>query len=134
MLHRALFGSYERFIGILLEDTAGDLPLWLAPVQATVLPVADRHTPYAEDVAAALVDAGVRADVDARSESIGRKIREAELAKAPYMLVVGDREAQARAVSVRRRHEGDLGSLPLEEATTRIAGEAASILPGVEHA
>jgi threonyl-tRNA synthetase len=128
MLHRALFGSYERFIGILLEDTAGDLPLWLAPVQAVVLPVADRHVPYAEGVAGRLRDAGVRARVDARTESIGRKIRDAELSKAPYMLIVGDREQEAGAVAVRRRHEGDQGSLSLDDAIARLTDESAAIL------
>jgi threonyl-tRNA synthetase len=125
MLHRALFGSYERFIGILLEDTAGDLPAWLAPVQAIVLPVADRHADYGRDVVAALEQAGVRAELDARSESIGRKIREAELAKAPFMLVVGDRERDTRAVSVRRRHGDDLGALALAEAVEALREQTA---------
>ncbi len=125
MLHRALFGSYERFIGILLEDTAGELPLWLAPVQAVVLPVADRHLPYAEEVATALRRAGVRPRVDGRTESIGRKIRDAELAKAPFMLVVGDRERDAGAVSLRRRHEGDQGTLGLDEALSVLVDAAA---------
>ena len=121
MLHRALLGSFERFIGILIEETAGELPYWLAPVQAAVLPVADRHAPYAREVAGALSAAGVRAEVDERSESIGRKIREAELQKVPNMLVVGDREAEASAVSLRRRHEGDQGSVPLADAVDRLA-------------
>jgi threonyl-tRNA synthetase len=125
MIHRALFGSYERFIGILLEDTAGELPFWLTPVQATVLPVADRHTAYAEEVQARLREAGLRARVDARTESIGRKIRDAELAKAPYMLIVGDREQEAGAVALRRRHEGDLGSVPVDEAVSRLGAESA---------
>ena len=95
MIHRALMGSFERFIGILIEHYAGEFPLWLAPVQAVVLPVADRHVDYAHEVRAAL--AGLRVEVDERTESIGRKIREAELRKVPYMLVVGDREAESRA-------------------------------------
>src|SRR4051794_8228475 len=123
MLHRALVGSFERFIGILLEHTGGDLPLWLAPVQAAVLPLADRHNGYAEEVASVLRAADLRVDVDDRTESVGRKIREAELQKVPYMLVVGDREADDRAASLRRHGEGDLGTLPLDEAVTRIAGE-----------
>ena len=94
MIHRALFGSFERFIGILLEHYAGELPLWLAPVQAIVLPIADRHVDAGRDVARALRAAGVRVEVDERTESVGRKIREAELRKIPYMLVVGDREAE----------------------------------------
>ena len=123
MLHRALVGSFERFIGILLEHTGGDLPLWLAPVQAAVLPLADRHNDYADEVAAVLRAAGLRVQVDDRTESVGRKIREAELQKVPYMLVVGDREADDRAVALRRHGEGDLGTLPLDEAVARIAGE-----------
>ena len=94
MIHRALFGSFERFIGILLEHYAGELPLWLAPVQAIVLPIADRHADYAHEVAARCAAAGLRAEVDDRTESVGRKIRDAELRKVPYMLVVGDREAE----------------------------------------
>src|SRR4051812_24310881 len=107
MIHRALFGSFERFIGILLEHTAGELPFWLAPVQAIVLPVADRHAEYAEEVVAALRAAGLRVEADQRTESIGRKIREAELAKVPYMAIVGDREVEAGGVSLRRHREGD---------------------------
>jgi threonyl-tRNA synthetase len=123
MIHRALVGSFERFIGILLEHTGGDLPLWLAPAQAAVLPLADRHNGYAAEVAAALRAAGLRADVDERTESVGRKIREAELRKVPYMLVVGDREAEERAVSLRRHGEGDLGTITLDEAVERLIDE-----------
>jgi threonyl-tRNA synthetase len=123
MIHRALVGSFERFIGILLEHTGGDLPLWLAPAQAAVLPLADRHNGYAIEVAAILRAAGLRADVDERTESVGRKIREAELRKVPYMLVVGDREAEERAVSLRRHGEGDLGTIALDEAVERLVGE-----------
>jgi threonyl-tRNA synthetase len=125
MIHRALFGSFERFIGILLEHYAGELPLWLAPVQAAVLPLADRHAEYAREVAAALGAAGLRAEVDDRTESVGRKIREAELVKTPYMLVVGDREAEGREVALRRHREGDVGTLPLADAVARLATEAA---------
>jgi len=125
MIHRALFGSFERFIGILLEHYAGELPFWLAPVQATVLPLADRHAGYAHEVRAVLREAGLRASVDDRTESVGRKIRDAELGKVPYMLVVGDREAEQRAVALRRHREGDEGTLALEEAVGRLAGEAA---------
>jgi threonyl-tRNA synthetase len=124
MIHRALFGSFERFIGILIEHYAGEFPLWLAPVQATVLPLADRHVDYARDVHAALVAAGLRAEVDERTESVGRKIREAELGKVPYMLVVGDREAEQRAVALRRHREGDQGTVPLDEAVGRLSAEA----------
>jgi threonyl-tRNA synthetase len=121
MLHRALFGSYERFIGILLEDTAGELPLWLTPVQAAVLPIADRHSDVADAVVAQLRTAGVRAEADTRTESVGRKIRDAELRKVPFMLVVGDREAEEGTVSVRKHGEGDEGSVPVAEFAARIA-------------
>jgi threonyl-tRNA synthetase len=121
MLHRALFGSYERFIGILLEDTAGELPLWLTPVQAAVLPISDRHNDAAQDVVRQLRAAGVRVEADTRSESVGRKIREAELRKVPYMLVVGDREAEEGTVSVRRHGEGDEGAVPVAEFAERLA-------------
>ena len=125
MIHRALVGSFERFIGILLEHTGGDLPLWLAPAQAAVLPLADRHNAYANEVAAELRAGGLRAEVDDRTESVGRKIREAELRKVPYMLVVGDREQEERAVSLRRHGDGDQGTLALPEAVERLTGEAA---------
>jgi threonyl-tRNA synthetase len=126
MIHRALMGSFERFMGILIEHYAGEFPLWLAPVQAAVLPLADRHVDYAREVQAALTEAGLRADVDDRTESVGRKIREAELRKVPYMLVVGDREAEGRAVALRRHREGDQGTVALDEAVDRLAAEAAA--------
>jgi threonyl-tRNA synthetase len=115
MVHRALMGSFERFIGILIEHYAGEFPLWLAPVQALVLPIADRHVEYAREAAAELREAGLRVEIDERSESIGKKIREAEVLKVPYMLVVGDAEQEARAVAVRRHREGDQGSQPLAQ-------------------
>jgi threonyl-tRNA synthetase len=115
MIHRALLGSMERFAGILIEHHAGRFPLWLAPLQAVVLPVADRHNEYAERVAGRLREAGIRCRVDVRSESVGKKIRDAELAKAPYMLVVGDREEAEDAVSVRSHDQGDVGSMPVGE-------------------
>jgi threonyl-tRNA synthetase len=123
MIHRALFGSFERFIGILLEHYAGELPLWLAPTQTIVLPVSDRHLAYAHEAAAALRGAGLRVDVDERTESVGRKIRDAELRKIPYMAVVGDREADGGAVALRRHREGDLGSLALADAAQRLVAE-----------
>ena len=94
MIHRALLGSMERFAGILIEHYGGRFPVWLAPVQAGILPVADRHVEYAREVAARLGESGVRTSVDERSESVGKKIRDAEVGKHPYMLVVGDREAE----------------------------------------
>jgi threonyl-tRNA synthetase len=120
MIHRALFGSYERFIGILLEDTAGDLPVWLAPVQAVVLPIADRHVEAARAVEQELRADGHRVEVDDRTESVGRKIREAELRKVPYMLVVGDREAENGAVSVREHRKGDTGTVAVKEFSQRL--------------
>jgi threonyl-tRNA synthetase len=114
VIHRAIFGSFERFIAMLIEHYAGAFPLWLAPVQAIVLPIADRHVAYANGVRQQLADAGFRVHVDERQEKIGYKIREAQLQKIPYMLVVGDREAADGAVSVRSRSGGDLGSQPLE--------------------
>ncbi len=114
VIHRAIFGSFERFVAMLIEHYAGAFPLWLAPVQVTVLPIADRHLTYARSVRQTLADAGFRAQVDERQEKIGYKIREAQLQKVPYMLVVGDREATEGAVAVRSRSGGDLGSQPLD--------------------
>ena len=125
MIHRALMGSFERFMGILIEHYAGEFPLWLAPLQALVLPVSDRHLDYAEQVRERLAAAGLRARVDDRGESIGRKIRDAELAKVPYMLVVGDREAESGAAALRRHGEGDLGTLAVDEIAARLSAEVA---------
>ena len=125
MIHRALMGSFERFIGILIEHYAGEFPLWLAPVQAIVLPIADRHLDYAHTAAERLRAAGLRVEIDERSESIGKKIREAEVLKVPYMLVVGDKEQEADSVAVRRHKEGDLGVQPLGEFAERAAHEIA---------
>jgi threonyl-tRNA synthetase len=111
MIHRALLGSMERFAGILIEHYGGRFPAWLAPTQAAILPIADRHLDYAREVASELEREGVRARIDERSESIGRKIRDAELAKLPLMLVVGDREAAEGQVSVRSHVRGDLGTM-----------------------
>ncbi len=115
MIHRALLGSLERFVGILIEHHAGRFPVWLAPTQAAVLPVADRHNDYGAEVAAELGEAGVRCRVDARSESVGKKIHDAEIAKSPFMLVLGDRERDASAVSVRSHEDGDLGQMTIAE-------------------
>ncbi len=123
MIHRALMGSFERFIGILVEHYAGELPVWLAPVQAVVLPIADRHDGYARQVAERLADDGARIEVVGPHESLGRRIREAEVRKVPYMLVVGDGEEQAGAVAVRRHREGDEGTMSLDEFAQRLARE-----------
>ncbi len=124
MIHTARMGSFERFIGILIEHYAGEFPLWLTPVQAAVLSISDRHADAAEAAAATLRKSGVRVDLDVRSESIGRKIRDAELRKVPYMLVVGDREAEDGTVAVRRHREGDLGTESLAMFAARVAGES----------
>jgi threonyl-tRNA synthetase len=123
MIHRALMGSYERFIGILLEHTAGELPLWLTPVQAIVLPISDRHLDYAATVRDRLNAAGIRVEVDDRTESISRKIRDAELRKIPYMLIVGDREQETGQVGLREHRHGDAGSVDVEAFCTRISEE-----------
>ena len=122
MIHRAMLGAIERFMGILLEHYGGNLPTWLAPVQALVLPVADRHAGYAVGVMEALRVAGLRAEVDDRSESVGKRIRDGQLQKVPYLLVVGDREEGARAVSVRARGE-EKGSVPIEEFVRELREE-----------
>jgi threonyl-tRNA synthetase len=123
MIHRALLGSMERFVGILTEHHAGRFPVWLAPVQAAILPVADRHNRYAGEVAERLRAAGVRCRVDDRSESVGKKIHDAEVAKHPYMLVVGDREETEGTVSVRSHDEGDIGAEPVEDFAARVERE-----------
>jgi threonyl-tRNA synthetase len=114
VIHRAIFGSFERFIALLIEHYAGAFPLWIAPVQAVVVPIADRHLDYARQVAARVAAAGLRVEVDERQEKIGYKIREAQLQKIPYMLVTGDREAAEGTVSVRSRAGGDQGSQSIE--------------------
>ena len=124
MIHRALLGSMERFAGILIEHYGGRFPAWLSPVQAAILPVADRHADYATQVAATLERAGVRCRVDDRSESVGKKIHDAEIAKYPYMLVVGDRERDSGTVSVRAHDEGDLGELDLKSFARRVTEES----------
>jgi threonyl-tRNA synthetase len=115
MVHRALLGSMERFFGVLIEHYGGAFPVWLCPVQAVLVPITDRHVPYARQVAARLTERGLRVEVDDRDDRMAAKIRDAQLRKIPYMLVVGDREAEAGAVSVRLRSGSDLGSLPVEE-------------------
>ena len=124
MVHRALLGSFERFIGILTEHYAGEFPVWLAPVQAIVLPIADRHLDYAREVAGALREAGVRGEVDERPESTGRKIRDAELRKIPYMLIVGDREQEGRTVGLREHRKGDEGAVEIDDFVQRVRSES----------
>ncbi|HEY2536896.1 MAG TPA: threonine--tRNA ligase [Solirubrobacteraceae bacterium] len=123
MIHRACFGSYERFIGIMLEHYAGELPVWLAPVQAIVLPVSDRFNAYAAEVREQLRATGAYVELDDRGESVGRKIRDAELRKIPYMLIVGEREQTEQGVSVREHRGGDLGAMLLADFADRLRGE-----------
>jgi threonyl-tRNA synthetase len=123
MIHRALLGSVERFFGILIEHYAGAFPVWLAPVQAKILPLTDKHAAFAEKVAEVLRDRDVDVEIDARNEKIGYKIREAQLEKVPYMLVIGDRELENGAVAVRSRKEGDLGAMALDAFVARITDE-----------
>ena len=125
MVHRALLGSLERFTGVLIEHYGGAFPVWLAPVQAVVIPIADRHLGYAADVQAQLAAAGARVQTDARGERMNAKIREAQLQKIPYMLVVGDREAAAGAAAVRLRSGENLGAIPVADIAARIAAETA---------
>ena len=115
MIHRALLGSLERFFGVLIEHTGGAFPVWLAPIQVRLLPIADRHHEYAEKVAAELKGIAVRAEVDDRKATTGAKIRDGETQKIPYLLIVGDREVEAGTVSVRQRGEGNKGARPLAD-------------------
>lgn len=125
MIHRVVFGSIERFIGILTEHFAGAFPTWLAPVQVKVLAISEKHIAYAESVAKKLHEAGIRAELDIRNEKIGYKIREAQLEKVPYMLVAGDKEEETGTVSVRARKEGDKGSMPVDAFIAAVSKEIA---------
>ena len=128
MIHRAPFGSLERFVGVMLEHTGGNLPLWLAPTQVKVLPITDAQNDYAEGVADALRQSGLRVSVDTRSEKVGRKIRDAEVEKVPVMLIVGKNEAEAGTVSVRRHGLGDdsdQGAREVPALTTALLDEIA---------
>lgn len=114
MIHRAIFGSMERFVSLLLEQTAGKLPLWLSPVQVIVLPISEKYIEYGEKVVSLLTNLDIRTEMDDRSEKVGKKIRDAELQHIPFMIIVGEREKNENAVSVRRQGQGDLGSMPTE--------------------
>ena len=115
MIHRALFGSIERFFGVLIEHYAGAFPLWLAPVQVAVLPITDRINDYALEVANDLKSAGFRVETNTRSDKIGAKIRDAQMQKVPYMLILGDKEREERKIAVRERKQGDIGQMSIEE-------------------
>jgi threonyl-tRNA synthetase len=123
MVHRALLGALERFFGGYIEHTGGAFPVWLSPVQVRVLPIADRHHEYAGKVVAELKEAGARAEVDDRKATTGAKIRDGEVEKVPYLLIVGDREQEAATVSVRKRGEGNLGAQPLAQFLVGLAPE-----------
>jgi threonyl-tRNA synthetase len=126
MIHRALFGSMERFFGVLIEHYAGAFPMWLAPVQVAVLPITDRVNEYAENVAGELRGAGFRVEANLKSEKIGAKIRDAQMQKVPFMLVLGDREMEQGNVAVRERSKGDIGVMSIEEFKTMARGLVAT--------
>jgi threonyl-tRNA synthetase len=122
MIHRAPFGSMERFIAVLIENCAGKFPLWLAPLQVKILPISDKYNDYALELVQLLKAADIRAEIDDRSEKIGRKIRDTEMMKVPYMLVIGEKEMNERTVSVRKHGEGDKGSVSIDAFASEING------------
>jgi threonyl-tRNA synthetase len=126
VIHRAIFGSYERFVAILTEHFAGAFPTWLAPVQARVLPISEKHAEYGRKVFAALRAARIRAELDDRNEKLGYRIRDAQVRKVPYMLVVGEREAQNGTASLRRRTGEDVGAVPVERIVAELTAEIGS--------
>jgi threonyl-tRNA synthetase len=126
MLHRAILGSFERFIGILIENSAGSLPTWLAPVQATIINITDKQAEYSEKIKEILVNQGIRAETDLRNEKIGLKIRELSIQRVPYQLVVGDREMEQNTVAVRTRTGEDLGTMPIEAFAEQLSTEIVS--------
>ena len=131
MVHRALFGSVERFFGVLIEHYAGAFPMWLAPVQVGIVPISEKHLDYAHEVKRKLEATGLRVDLDARNEKMNARIRELTLQKIPFVLVVGDKEASSGSVSVRTRGKGDEGSVPLEaflERASNLVNEHAMTL------
>ena len=123
MIHRAPFGSMERFVAVLLEHTAGRFPLWLAPEQAVIIPVSDKYLDYARKVATELEAADIRLEIDDRNETLGRKIRDNQLKRIPYMLIVGEKEAENDEVSVRKPGEGDLGSMKIANFAALLTDE-----------
>ncbi len=128
MIHRAPFGSMERFVAVLLEHTAGKFPLWLAPDQAVILPISEKFNDYAFQVAKQLSAADVRATVDDRNEKIGKKIRDNELKRIPYMLIVGEKEAENNEVSVRKQGEGDKGTMKITTFAENLAKEVEDMI------
>ena len=123
MIHRAPFGSMERFVAVLLEHTAGNLPIWLSPEQAVILPISEKFNDYADEVRRTLAEKGIRATVDSRNEKIGKKIRDNELKRIPYMLVVGEKEVNNGEISVRKQGEGDKGSVKIATFAENFARE-----------
>jgi threonyl-tRNA synthetase len=115
MIHRAIFGSLERFLGILIEHYGGNFPLWLAPVQVAILPIGADHVAWARDVCCILNQAGIRTELDESDEKIARKIRNSEMQKIPCMLIIGDREKEARSAALRRHQKGDVGQKSIED-------------------
>ena len=132
MIHRAPFGSLERFVAVLIEHCAGNFPLWLTPEQAIILPISDKYNDYAQNVLKLLNNYDIRSLIDERAEKIGKKIRDAEVAKLPFMLIVGEKEAAENRVSVRRHGSGDLGSFTLEDFAEIIRKEIAEKLPTID--
>ena len=121
ILHRTIFGSIERFLGILIEHFAGKFPLWLAPVQVQLIPVSDAHDAFTKEIAAKLEEAGIRVEIDFRDEKIGYRIREAQMQKIPYMLVIGDKEVESGRLSIRNRDTGEQETLKIDEFKYRLA-------------
>ena len=123
VIHRAILGTFDRFLCFLIEETKGAFPLWLSPVQVAILPISDSQKDYAEKVKDELQSKGIRVDLDLRQEKIGYKIREAQLQKVPYMIIIGDKEVEANAVGVRKRKEGDIGQMSLVDFASKITEE-----------
>jgi len=126
MIHRVAYGSIERFIGILIEHYAGAFPAWLAPVQVKILPIASRHAEYAQEIARMLDEKDIRVEVDDRNEKIGYKIREAQMEKVPYALLAGDKEVEEKTVAVRKRGQGDIGAMKVNDFTVKLLEEIGS--------
>lgn len=123
MIHRAIYGSIERFMALLIEETAGNFPFWIAPEQIKILPISDKNMEYANEIYNILLDKGYRVSVDSRNEKIGYKIREAKLKKIPYMIILGDKEESEKTLSIRSRDEDELGSTTLDKFLNRIEKE-----------
>ena len=126
MIHRVVYGSIERFIGILIEHYAGAFPPWLAPVHVKILPITERHTAYANELAKTMREQDIRVEVDDRNEKVGYKIREGQMSKVPYMLVVGDKEAETGSVAVRKRGQGDIGVVPVSDFIASLLQQVAA--------